>query len=199
MYRIPEKTYQFTEIIKQSKFITTIAHTPTEEDAHLFIAKIKDEFPDASHNCWAYIVGIPGNTSKIRMSDDGEPHGTAGKPILNILSHSGIVEVSAVVTRYFGGIKLGTGGLVRAYSGSVKNALERISTKERIESIILKITVSYARYNAIKNILATFNASIQKESYTNEIFIQIKVPLKNKLPFILAARDITRGDILIEE
>ena len=86
------------------------AHVPTEEDAKIFIARIKDEFPDATHHCWAYVAGPPGDTAQIGMSDDGEPHGTAGKSILTVLLYSEIGETVAVVTRYFGGTKLGTEG-----------------------------------------------------------------------------------------
>ncbi|MFQ8890076.1 MAG: IMPACT family protein [Bilophila wadsworthia] len=104
--------------------------------------------PDATHNCWAYAAGAPGQTSKVGYSDDGEPHGTAGRPMLTMLLHGGVGELSAVVTRYFGGIKLGTGGLVRAYQGMVKLGLETLPTREhmipaRVEVVLdIRITVS---------------------------------------------------------
>ncbi len=199
MYKIPVKTYRFEEVIKKSKFITTIAHTPTEESAKEFIAKIKNEFSDASHNCWAYIAGIPGDTAKIGMSDDGEPHGTAGKPILSILLHSEIVEITAVVTRYFGGIKLGTGGLVRAYSGSVKNALENIETKEKADLIQLTIVSPYSQIDTIKNIVESFTASILEESYTSEASFHIELAQKEREAFIQSAQNATRGELLIRK
>ncbi|MEH6457607.1 MAG: YigZ family protein, partial [Cocleimonas sp.] len=119
MYKIPAKQHRHETIIKRSRFITTIAHASSADEANAFIASIKKEFPDASHNCWAYVAGPAADSAKIGMSDDGEPHGTAGKPMLNVLLHSDIGEIVAVVTRYFGGTKLGPGGLVKAYSGSV--------------------------------------------------------------------------------
>ena len=123
-YPIPATTHRTEEEIKRSRFITTVAHTPTLEDARTFVSQLKEEFADASHNCWAYVIGPPGSTSHIGMSDDGEPHGTAGKPMLTVLLHSGVGNICAVVTRYFGGTLLGKGGLVKAYSGGIKLALE---------------------------------------------------------------------------
>ena len=120
----PEDLHRCEEIVRRSRFIVSLAHTPTPEAAKSFIERIKQEFPDATHNCWAYAAGAPGQTSKVGYSDDGEPHGTAGRPMLTMLLHGGVGELSAVVTRYFGGIKLGTGGLVRAYQGMVKLGLE---------------------------------------------------------------------------
>ncbi len=199
MYKIPAAVYRCEELIKQSKFITTVAHTPTEEDAKQFIARIREEFSDASHNCWGYIAGVPGNTSKMGMSDDGEPHGTAGKPILNILAHSGIIEVAAVVTRYFGGVKLGTGGLVRAYSGSVKTALENISTREKRELATVEIVSSYARGDMVKNMVNSFDTSIITTVYTSDISMQIEVATEEKEAFLQAVQDAASGELLIRE
>ena len=128
----PEDLHRCEEIVRRSRFIVSLAHTPTPEAAKSFIERIKQEFPDATHNCWAYAAGAPGQTSKVGYSDDGEPHGTAGRPMLTMLLHGGVGELSAVVPRYFGGIKLGTGGLVRAYQGMVKLGLETLPTREHM-------------------------------------------------------------------
>lgn len=109
------------KVIEKSKFITTSAHVEGEEQARDFIAKISKEFSDATHNCYAYICDAKGNF--LRFSDDGEPSGTAGMPMLDVLKNKKLVQTAVVVTRYFGGIKLGAGGLVRAYSGSVAENL----------------------------------------------------------------------------
>ncbi len=199
MYKVPVAECRYEEVIKRSKFITTIAHTPTEEDAKLFIARIKEEFSDASHNCWGYIAGIPGNTAKIGMSDDGEPHGTAGKPILNILLHSGIIEISAVVTRYFGGIKLGTGGLVRAYSGSVKNALDKIATREKRETVRVEIVTTYPQGDIVKKIAESFDAAITNISYGANVFIEFDLVKESKDAFLEAVHNATRGELLVRE
>ncbi len=132
-YPIPAAQHRTEEEIRRSRFITTLAHAPTVEDARAVIADVSREFGDASHNCWAYVVGPPGNTAQVGMSDDGEPHGTAGRPMLTVLLHSGVGEIVAVVTRYFGGTLLGKGGLVKAYSGGVQYALETLPLGERVE------------------------------------------------------------------
>lgn len=127
-------------------FIVSLAHTPTPEAAKAFIERIKQEFPDATHNCWAYAAGAPGQTSKVGYSDDGEPHGTAGRPMLTMLLHGGVGELSAVVTRYFGGIKLGTGGLVRAYQGMVKLGLETLPTREHMIPARVEVVLDLSAY-----------------------------------------------------
>ena len=99
------------------------------------------EFPDATHNCWAYVAGPPASTGRVGMSDAGEPHGTAGRPMLTVLLHSGVGEIAAVVTRYYGGIKLGTGGLVKAYGGAVLAALEALPRVERIDYVDAALSI----------------------------------------------------------
>jgi uncharacterized YigZ family protein len=197
MYKIPAKLYRTEETIKRSRFIATVAHAFTEEDAKAFISIIKNEFPDATHNCWAYVAGPPGDTARIGMSDDGEPHGTAGKPILTVLLHSEIGEIVAVVTRYYGGTKLGTGGLVRAYSGSVKNALAGLSIKEKRDVITLTAILDYSKINAVKKMIESFNSEIIEAKYEADVTFKIELPKNNKDSFIHAIADLTGGEILI--
>lgn len=197
MYKIPAKLYRTEETIKRSRFIATVAHAFTEEDAKVFISIIKNEFPDATHNCWAYVAGPPGDTARIGMSDDGEPHGTAGKPILTVLLHSEIGEIVAVVTRYFGGTKLGTGGLVRAYSGSVKNALAGLSIKEKRDVITLTAILDYSKVTAVRQMIESFNSEIIEAKYEADVSFKIELPKNNKDSFIHAITDLTGGEILI--
>jgi len=197
MYKIPAKLYRTEETIKRSRFIATVAHAFTEEDAKVFISIIKNEFPDATHNCWAYVAGPPGDTARIGMSDDGEPHGTAGKPILTVLLHSEIGEIVAVVTRYFGGTKLGTGGLVRAYSGSVKNALAGLSIKEKRDVITLTAILDYSKITAVRQMIESFNSEIIEAKYEADVSFKIELPKNNKDSFIHAITDLTGGEILI--
>jgi uncharacterized YigZ family protein len=197
MYKIPAKLYRTEETIKRSRFIATVAHAFTEEDAKAFISIIKNEFPDATHNCWAYVAGPPGDTARIGMSDDGEPHGTAGKPILTVLLHSEIGEIVAVVTRYFGGTKLGTGGLVRAYSGSVKNALAGLSIKEKRDVITLTAILDYSKIIAVKQMIEAFNSEIIEAKYEADVSFKIELPKNNKDSFIHAIADLSGGEILI--
>ncbi len=114
-YLIPAESTQFEEEIKKSLFITYLAHTPGIDSAKAFVEEIKRRHADARHHCWAFVAGRPQDSRLWGFSDDGEPSGTAGKPILAQLSGSGVGEITAVVTRYYGGVLLGTGGLVKAY------------------------------------------------------------------------------------
>ena len=197
MYKIPAKLYRTEETIKRSRFIATVAHAFTEEDAKAFISIIKNEFPDATHNCWAYVAGPPGDTARIGMSDDGEPHGTAGKPILTVLLHSEIGEIVAVVTRYFGGTKLGTGGLVRAYSGSVKNALAGLPITEKMDIVTITAILDYSKIIAVRQMIESFNSEIIEEKYQADVSFKIELPKNNKDSFIHAITNLTGGEILI--
>jgi uncharacterized YigZ family protein len=197
MYKIPAKLYRTEEIIKRSRFIATVAHASTIEDVKTFISLIKNEFQDASHNCWAYVTGPPGDTARVGMSDDGEPRGTAGKPILSVLLHSEIGEIVAVVTRYFGGTKLGTGGLVRAYSGSVKNALAGLSIKEKRDVITLTAILDYSKIIAVRQMIDSFNSEIIEAKYEADVSFKIELPKNNEESFTRAITNLTGGEVLI--
>jgi uncharacterized YigZ family protein len=197
MYKIPATRYRTEETIRRSRFIATVAPASTEEDAKTFISIIKNEFSDATHNCWAYVAGPPGDNARVGASDDGELHGTAGKPILSVLLHSEIGEIVAVVTRYFGGIKLGTGGLVRAYSSSVKNALAGLSVKEKRDVISLTVILDYSNITAVKQMIESFHSEIIEENYGADVSFKIELPKNNEDNFIRAITDLTGGKILI--
>lgn len=125
-YHKPTGIHRSELIIKNSRFLTSVSPTPNRAEAERFIAQLKAEHPSANHNCWAHIAGSPDDTQNRGCSDDGEPKGTAGRPMLTVLEHSGLGDITVVVTRYFGGIKLGTGGLARAYSQAVREGLESL-------------------------------------------------------------------------
>jgi uncharacterized YigZ family protein len=199
MYKIPATQHRTEETIKRSRFIATITHAPTEEQAKAFISGIKKEFPDATHNCWAYVAGPPGDTARIGMSDDGEPHGTAGKPMLSVLLHSDIGEVVVVVTRYYGGVKLGGGGLVRAYSGAVKNALEGLSLKENRDLVSIRATFGYSRITVVKQMIESFDSRITAEDYGADVSFTIELPRHKKDGLIRAITDLTRGEVRISD
>lgn len=143
------------EDIKKSRFICQLKRISTEDEGRQFIAEVKKEHYKATHSCSAMIVGE--DTLIKRSSDDGEPSGTAGVPMLTVLEKQGLTNVVAVVTRYFGGIKLGAGGLIRAYSGSVANALKEIGIVEVKEQEGLKITLTYPQYQVFANFLQAEN------------------------------------------
>ncbi len=195
MYIIPAKPYRTEETIKRSRFVVTLARAATETDAKEFIASIKNEFSDANHNCWAYVAGPPGDSSQVGMSDDGEPRGTAGKPMLTVLLHSDIGEIVAVVSRYFGGTKLGTGGLVRAYSGCVKSALTHMTVQVKRDVITLLAIFDYPKVTRIKQMLDSFNARIIEEKYEADVAFKLEISKNVEARFIRAITNLTGGDI----
>ena len=154
-YKYPAADVFHQEEIKKSTFIVHIAHTPDLNSAKAFIKSIEEKYSDARHNCWAHVAGNPGGSHVYGFSDDGEPNGTAGKPMLNVLVGSGLGEITAVVTRYFGGIKLGTGGLVRAYGGSLNNALVKLQTVLKVPCVEITGSSEYSMQGAIEQLLKT--------------------------------------------
>ncbi len=198
-YMIPEKAHRVEETIRRSRFVTTLGPARTVEDARAFIAAVADEFADATHNCWAYLVGPPGDTSRIGMSDAGEPHGTAGRPMLTVLETSGVGDIAAVVTRYYGGVKLGRGGLVRAYGGGVRNALETLPLFELVPKATLRVELGYAAAEAVKRILPEHEAEAVDESYGAEVVLTITLPLERRAGFDAAVAGISNGRAVIRE
>ena len=197
-YLIPAAIHRVEEEIKRSRFITTVAYTPTLAEARDFIAAMRAEFADASHNCWAHVIGPPGSTGQAGMSDDGEPHGTAGRPMLTVLLHAGIGDVTAVVTRYFGGTLLGTGGLVKAYSGGVQLALATLPTVERVPSATLDLVVDYAAITPLQRMLPAYEATIVSQEFGVDAGYRIKLPLEQVDAFQAALIELTNGQAIIE-
>ena len=144
-YLIPKSAVIFEEEIKKSRFITYLQHTEGLEQAKAFWAEIKAQHPNARHHCWAAVAGKPTDSQQLGFSDDGEPAGTAGKPMLSALQGSQVGEISAVVVRYYGGILLGTGGLVRAYGNGVQQALKLLETERKVERQLFQVHCDYAR------------------------------------------------------
>ena len=196
-YPVPAGRHRVEEEIKRSRFITTVARVATVDEATAFVREVAAEHADATHNCWAYVVGPPGDTGRVGMSDDGEPHGTAGRPMLSVMLHSGVGDVAAVVTRYYGGTKLGTGGLVRAYSGGVQTALATMPRTERVELVGLDIVVPYAAVSALQQLFPTFEAEITGERYQADVRFTVSLPGANVAGLRAAVLDVTRGQALI--
>lgn len=181
------------ESIQRSRFVTTAAHAPDPEAAHAFIQSVRDEFPDATHNCWAFVAGPPGSTTRIGMSDDGEPHGTAGKPMLTTLLHGDVGEIVVVCTRYYGGVKLGTGGLSRAYSGGVKLVLATLPRSERVDRVRVEVSVGYPDVDALQRLMAEMEVVLEAEEYGEAVCYVCAVPEGALGRFRGAVADLTRG------
>lgn len=197
-YLIPARRHRVEEEIKRSRFITTVAYTPTVEEARAFISEINAEFSDANHNCWAYVVGPPGSTGQVGMSDDGEPHGTAGRPMLTVLLHSGIGDICAVVTRYFGGTLLGKGGLVKAYSGGVQLVLNDLPTIERVPKAQIEVVTEYNVITPFKRMLPEYEAEVLSEEYTADATFRLQLPSEHLTNFTEAVTTLTSGQALID-
>lgn len=155
------------------------------------------EFPDATHHCWAYVIGAPGSTDRVGMSDDGEPHGTAGRPMLTVLLHSGIGEIAAVVTRYYGGTKLGTGGLVKAYGGAVQEALVDMPRAERIDSVDVTVKVAYGAIGALQQLWPEFDAELLEQRFEVDAEFRVRVPRVSLPAMQRAIQNATRGAAVI--
>ncbi|GEM76318.1 YigZ family protein [Vibrio sagamiensis] len=185
-YLIPAESIQFEEEIKKSTFITYLAHTPSIDDAKAFIEQIKSQHADARHNCWAFVAGRPEDSMKWGFSDDGEPSGTAGKPILAQLSGSGIGELTAVVTRYYGGIRLGTGGLVKAYGGGVQQALKQLQTIEKKITIKIRVELDYGFMPIAQSLMSQFCAVEIDAKYSDSVVLIVEVERRELTAFTQA-------------
>src|SRR5699024_3263271 len=185
-YRTIQKNGLHEIEIKKSRFICHLKRVETEEEAQAFIEEIKKEHWKATHNCSAYTIGM--NNEIQRAHDDGEPSGTAGVPMLEIFLKRELKNVVAVVTRYFGGTKLGAGGLIRAYGGAVNDAIEYIGVVERQLQRLIDITVTYSQSGKVENALREANYAIQDIIYAENITYQCIIPLESEEKFI---EDIT--------
>lgn len=197
-YPIPAATHRVEEEISRSRFITTVGYAPTVEAARAFIASVRAEFPDATHNCWAYLVGPPGSTGQVGYSDDGEPHGTAGKPMATVLAHSGVGDIVAVVTRYFGGVLLGKGGLVRAYSGGVKLALASLPLAEHRPTARVTAVMDYASVSAADRLWPQFEVEVEGKEFAADVTYRLRVPEEQVETLCRALTELTHGEVVVD-
>ncbi|MUI52641.1 YigZ family protein [Aliivibrio fischeri] len=174
-YQVPKAMVVFEEEIKKSIFITYLARTSSVDDAKAFVTEIKAKHSDARHNCWGFVAGRPEDSMKWGFSDDGEPSGTAGKPILAQLSGSGIGEITAVVTRYYGGVRLGTGGLVKAYGGGVQQALKLIETEEKRITDTVILHCDYNLVSLVETLLSQFEGIQVDAQYSDKVVMSVEL------------------------
>jgi uncharacterized YigZ family protein len=182
------------QVVRGSRFVTILDRTSNEEEARSLVDEVRQEFPDATHHCWAFVTGPPGSTARVGLSDDGEPHGTAGRPILETLLHSEIGEVGAVVTRYFGGTKLGRGGLGRAYSGGVKAALESLPTARRVRRISVVVQVPYDALDPLFHFLDSEDGVRVDERYGETATLEVALPERSLDALQRLVARITSGE-----
>ena len=192
-----KEEHQIENIINKSHFIAHIRPVQNEEDAKAFINEIKSSHKDATHNCSAYTIGYEMNIQK--ANDDGEPSGTAGVPMLEILKKLEIHNACVVVTRYFGGIKLGGGGLIRAYSGAVRDVIYDIGRVELREAVPVTITISYDLTGKFEYELASAPYMLRNQFYTDKVSYQIDVVKEDYEKFIQFLNRNTAGNYDLEE
>jgi uncharacterized YigZ family protein len=183
-------------VIKNSVFIGSMARARTADDAAAFVERVRQAYPDANHHAWAYrITGGP--QAQIGSSDDGEPGGTAGRPMLAVLEGRDLRQVVAVGTRYFGGVKLGTGGLVRAYGGCVRAALQELPIVELAYHRLARITIDYTLYGNLSYLLPRHGVTIEEEVFADRATLLLSIPPEQEQAVAELLRELTNGRTML--
>ena len=182
---------------KKSRFIATVRHVESEEEALAFIEEMRKKYWDARHNCYVYSVGM--NREYTRCSDDGEPSGTAGRPMLDVILGEDIYNTAVVVTRYFGGVLLGTGGLVRAYSKAVQEGLKASRIIEKKKGISLEVTTDYTGIGKIQYIAGERGIPVLNSEYTDKVKLELLVPVQDADAVQKAITEGTNGRARMEK
>ena len=183
-------------IEKKSEFIGYLCPVQTEEQAVAFIEEIRAMHRKATHNCYAYILR---ENNAARHSDDGEPGGTAGVPIYEVLRKEGLTDVCCVVTRYFGGVLLGAGGLVRAYTKGAKDAVDAAQIKCMAEAVKLAVSVDYGLYGRLAQVFADFDARVEDERFADNVRIVLHIRAENSQKLTDKLVDVCNGAVSVEE
>lgn len=196
-YSIPLNEIRREHVVVNSKFIATLAPVFNTEEARAFIARIKKEFADATHNVPAYIIG-GGNTVTEYFSDDGEPSGTAGRPALTVLRGSGLGDVAVVVTRYFGGTLLGTGGLVKAYTESTQLVVNAVGRGQRVPVHVALLAIPYNLLERVRLMVKRNHGEVLGEDFAADITMTLQFPVDSFDAFQNEMRELTAGKLTAE-
>lgn len=194
----PDEIHREEDVVRRSRFIVSMARVSSTEEAKAFIERIRAEHPTATHNCWAFNAGAPEDTAQVGASDDGEPQGTAGRPMLTVLLHSGVGEIAAVVTRYFGGTLLGTGGLVRAYQGSVKQGLDSLPVVLREDMQRFVVSIEPHQVSDFQHFLAEAKGRVVTSDFRFDATFEVEVPKPHAQTFADRMMEVTAGEALID-
>jgi len=181
------------QIVRRSRFLAQSCHVGNLNLGRAFVEQIRAQSPDATHHCWACVGGHANDAGHAQASDDGEPHGTAGRPMLQILLHSGISHVCVVVTRWFGGVKLGTGGLVRAYQDAVRQNLQDLPVGELREMTTLELTLGYSHLEMVQRAVKNLGGSLLDSTYAQAIRLSVEIPKDQASAFLATVGDVTGG------
>jgi uncharacterized YigZ family protein len=196
-YPVPAQEIRREFTISNSRFISTLAPAFSVDEAKVFITRIKAEFSDASHNVPLYIIGH-GDSEIAHCTDAGEPSGTAGRPALAVLRGSGLGDVAVVVTRYFGGTKLGTGGLVRAYSEAVRLVVEAVPRAEKVLTHILMLAFPYTYLERVRLLVAEQNGKVLDETFTADVTLTARIRVEKLSAFQANLSELTNGKVQAE-
>jgi uncharacterized YigZ family protein len=196
-YLIPLAEIRREQIVVNSRFIATLAPVSTADEARGFIARIKTEFADASHNVPAYVIG-GGNTVTEFFSDDGEPAGTAGRPALTVLRGSGLGDAALVITRYFGGTKLGTGGLVKAYTEAAQSVVNAVGRGRRVPVHVAMLAIPYNLLERVRLLTTRQRGEILSEDFAADITLTLRLPAETFLSFQGELAELSAGKLKAE-
>lgn len=196
-YRVPSAPATHEVIIKNSRFIASARHANSAAEHQQHIRDCQQQWPAASHYCTAALYAAPTDSQKYAMSDDGEPSGTAGRPMFHVLQSSGIGEISVVVTRYFGGVKLGTGGLQRAYSQAVSDVLKVLTCHEKVLRKAAQINYDYADQSVVSHMLQQYDAEITAQQFTAHVEATLAVVADTALELQSDIKNATQGRVVI--
>lgn len=196
-YPIPAREVRSETLVLNSRFIATLAPVFSVDEAKAFVARIRSEFADATHNVPAFIVGH-GASVISHCTDDGEPSGTAGRPALAVLTGSGLGDAAVVITRYFGGVKLGTGGLVRAYSDAVRQALAILPLAERIPVHIVMLAAPYNWFERLRLLIAAHHGELLEQDFAADVTLTVRFPSQHLPAFQQALSQASHGSLASE-
>lgn len=191
-YPSPADAVESEIVVKKSRFIARAAKAISREEALAFVEQAKRDHPDARHHCWAYLLGNPASAATAAMNDDGEPSGTAGRPILNVIQHKGVGDVVVVVIRYFGGIKLGAGGLVRAYSGAAEAAMSLLPLEQAVAMQQVTLRMDFSMEQLLRHWMEQNQGKLEMVDYDEQVVMEMSVPKArvDELADYCAAHDI---------
>ncbi|MCQ2521359.1 MAG: YigZ family protein [Lachnospiraceae bacterium] len=196
-YKILKKGGDGEIVEKKSRFIAHIVPVENKEEAMDFVASMKKKYYDARHNCYAYTIGP--NDEEFKSSDDGEPSGTAGRPMLEVIKGEGIHNICVVVTRYFGGVLLGTGGLVRAYTEAVKEGLRNCEVATLCQGMEYLVEVSYPDLGKLQNYCRNENITIEDEQYGEKVLVELILPVEGADKFEKDLQELYAGKVVPEK
>ncbi|RTR36924.1 YigZ family protein [Shewanella canadensis] len=192
-YQVPSAELVIEEEIKHSRFISVLFHCQSYEELKCVLTNVKADYPGASHYCYAFVAAQPENSIAIGSSDDGEPAGSAGRPMLATLQGANVGEIGAIVVRYFGGTKLGVGGLVRAYSSGIKQGLTQLQTELKQIRYPGSLVCEYSQLKDVEYLLSQYDAVVEDRSFTDKVTLLFEIPKRYQETLNLGLATMSQG------